>query len=144
MDSIEGGYLMNSFYNLFFLFNMFIIFYVIVVNLFYLSLFLLSFNTIKKYMRRNIYSEYSEINSSELTPPVSILVPAYNEELTILDSLNSLVQLNYPEFEIIVVNDGSKDRTMEVLIEQFHLAEMTQIVRYQIPTQKIRQLYRSS
>lgn len=135
---------MSGFQTFFFLFNLFIIFYVILINGFYLTLFLLSFKKIKDYMKRIRYSEYQEINTSELTPPVSILVPAHNEELTLCDNLNSLLQLNYPEYEIIVVNDGSSDRTLEVLKENFHLVKVQQIVRYQIPTQHIRALYRST
>jgi len=134
----------ENFQTIFWLFNGFIMFYVVLINVFYLTLFFLSFRKIRDYMRRSRYGEYLEINSSDLTPPVSILVPAYNEELTLRDSLESLLQLNYPEYEIIIVNDGSKDRTLEVLQEHFHLVEMTQIVRYQVPTKKIKGLYRST
>ncbi|XEC95233.1 glycosyltransferase family 2 protein [Paenibacillus tarimensis] len=134
---------MISFQSVFFYFNVLIIFYVVVVNGFYLSLFLLSLNKIRDYMKRSLYSEYAEINSSELTPPVSILLPAYNEELTIRESLYSLLHLNYPEYEIIVVNDGSKDRTLDILIEQFQLVKASQIIRYQVPTKNVTELYRS-
>ncbi len=53
--------------------------------------------------------------------PISILVPAYNEERTILKCIDSLLALEYPEYEIIIVNDGSKDKTLEVLINRFGL-----------------------
>jgi peptidoglycan-N-acetylglucosamine deacetylase len=45
------------------------------------------------------------------TPPVSIIVPAYNEELNAIDSVNSLLNQDYPEYEIMFVDDGSKDTT---------------------------------
>lgn len=53
--------------------------------------------------------------------PVSILVPAYNEEVTIVDSITSLLQLDYQLYEIIIVDDGSKDHTSEELIKAFDL-----------------------
>ena len=47
-----------------------------------------------------------------IEPPISLLVPAYNEEATIRTSIRSMLQLEYPDFELVVVNDGSPDRTM--------------------------------
>jgi cellulose synthase/poly-beta-1,6-N-acetylglucosamine synthase-like glycosyltransferase len=52
-------------------------------------------------------------------PSVSLLVPAYNEEVTIAESLRSLLRLSYPSFEIVICNDGSKDRTIDVLLRAF-------------------------
>ena len=53
-------------------------------------------------------------------PTITLLVPAYNEEVTICDSINSLLRLRYPSFEIVICNDGSKDKTVDVLLRQFH------------------------
>lgn len=80
---------------------------------------------------------------SGLEPPVSLLVPAYNEEATIASSIRSMLQLEYPQFEIIVVNDGSKDRTMEVLQREFELVPFPEAYRVALPTQRIRGIYRS-
>jgi cellulose synthase/poly-beta-1,6-N-acetylglucosamine synthase-like glycosyltransferase len=68
--------------------------------------------------RRYACHEYAAIDealASPLTPPISILLPAYNEEAGVVESVNALLQLRYPEFEVIVVNDGSKDSTLERL-----------------------------
>lgn len=78
-----------------------------------------------------------------LDPPISILVPAYNEERTIATSVESLLQLHYDQFEVIVINDGSTDRTLDVLRSRFALTPFPEPIRIQLETQPIRQVYRS-
>lgn len=73
--------------------------------------------------------------------PISILVPAYNEEVTILDSVESLLNLKYRLYEIIVVDDGSKDDTSRVLIEHFHMQEVTRPIRLKVPCQPMEHIY---
>jgi cellulose synthase/poly-beta-1,6-N-acetylglucosamine synthase-like glycosyltransferase len=81
---------------------------------------------------------------SGLEPPVSILVPAYNEAATIAASIRSMLQLTYPEFEIIIINDGSKDATLDVLVREFKLLPFPEAYRRQLATREIRQVYRST
>lgn len=57
----------------------------------------------------------------DLAPPIALIAPAYNEELTIIASVEALLALHYPDFEVIVINDGSKDATLQRLIEHFGL-----------------------
>lgn len=76
-------------------------------------------------------------------PPISVLVPAYNEEETIAATIHSLLQLNYPEFEIIVINDGSKDQTVQAAVDAFGLQEFREVHRSNIPTKTVRAVYRS-
>lgn len=64
------------------------------------------------------------IDKSPYTPGVSIIAPAYNEERTIIENVNSLLGQDYPKFEVIIVNDGSKDKTLELLIDNFQLVEV--------------------
>ena len=59
---------------------------------------------------------------SKAAPPIALLAPAFNEALTIVESVRSLLSMRYPEFEIIVINDGSTDETLEILIDTFSLA----------------------
>lgn len=73
--------------------------------------------------------------------PVSILVPAYNEEVTILDSVESLMNLDYRLYEIIVIDDGSSDHTSRVLIEHFNMKQVNRPIRRSIPCQKIEKVY---
>ena len=82
-------------------------------------------------------------NHPTLEPPISVIVPAYNEELTITASVRSLLQMEYSEFDVIVVNDGSQDDTLEVLIRDFHLYRFPEVYHQQLPTAQVRAIYRS-
>jgi len=76
-------------------------------------------------------------------PPITLLVPAYNEELTIAESLRSLMALRYPSFEIVVVNDGSKDATLQAVIDAFELQPIQRSYELAAPCARIRGLYGS-
>lgn len=78
---------------------------------------------------------------SEALAPVSILVPAYNESATIVESIESLLGSNYPEFEIVVVNDGSKDDTLKKIITHFNLSPLPLTFPQTLPCQPIRHIY---
>ena len=80
--------------------------------------------------------------NSPLLPEVSIIMPAYNEALTIAQSVRSMLDLHYPHYDVIVVNDGSKDDTMKILIDEFHLCKSTRRIGNAV-TQPIRGVYRS-
>ncbi len=87
--------------------------------------------------------EKEELTDNNNFIPVSILCPAYNESLTIASSLHSMQHLDYPEYELVVVNDGSTDNTMEVLKETFQLYEVPASVRVTLKTERVRGYYRS-
>lgn len=73
--------------------------------------------------------------------PVSILVPAHNEEVTVVDTVRSLLNLDYPLYEIVIVDDGSSDETAKRLIQAFHMTEVSCPIRRQIKCQKERAVY---
>ena len=73
--------------------------------------------------------------------PVSVLVPACNEEVTIADSVKSLLNLKYRLFEIIVVDDGSRDNTVSVLIEAYHLRKVNRPIHRTVHCQPVREVY---
>jgi cellulose synthase/poly-beta-1,6-N-acetylglucosamine synthase-like glycosyltransferase len=81
--------------------------------------------------------------SAGLEPGISVIVPAYNEAATIAASVRSLLQLDYPEFEIIVINDGSRDDTLAVLQRAFALQPFPEAYRQTLPVQPVRGLWRS-
>ncbi|MBQ9176965.1 MAG: glycosyltransferase family 2 protein [Bacteroidaceae bacterium] len=83
------------------------------------------------------------LQASPLTPAVSIIAPAYNEEVTIIDNVYSLMQIDYPNYEIIVVNDESTDRTMELLINEFSLVEIPYDVAMRVPCKPIKRVLKS-
>ena len=78
-----------------------------------------------------------------LTPPVSVLLPAYNESAAIVESVASLLGLRYPEFEVIVVNDGSKDDTLQQVVEAYGLEPLDRDPPVTLATQPIRGIYQS-
>ncbi|SDY19442.1 Glycosyltransferase, catalytic subunit of cellulose synthase and poly-beta-1,6-N-acetylglucosamine synthase [Evansella caseinilytica] len=122
----------------------FIIAYTVFVTSFYLVLFIISMRKIKKNYPLNRNEKYEEMIDSDFSPPVSILVPAFNEAAGIYGSVKSLLDLQYPAYEIIVINDGSTDNTLALLLEKFAMAEVTRIIRRQLWTKEVSAVYRST
>lgn len=80
---------------------------------------------------------------SDIAMPVSLIIPAYNEELTIVANIRAMLSLRYPDIEIIVINDGSSDRTLEVLVETFQLEPVERAYDLAVHHAPIRGLYAS-
>lgn len=78
---------------------------------------------------------------ADAAPPITLMAPAYNEALTIVESVRSLLALQYPNFEVVVVNDGSKDETLQVLIEAFELKPASRHYHLAAPCRPIRGIY---
>lgn len=123
--------------------NSFILYYVVFVAGFYLVLLCLSSRQLIEHSRRKKYDESDYLTGSEDTPPVSILIPAYNEEPTIVENVYSFLNVQYPDYEVIIINDGSSDQTLQVLIEHFQLVRMATPVRIQLKTERIIDIYQS-
>lgn len=90
----------------------------------------------KKSRKKTFLSEFTLSDASGYVP-VSIIVPAYNESLTILDTIRSLEKIDYLEYEIIIVDDGSKDDTARAVINQFDLVEIKRPIRRQVPCKDV-------
>lgn len=116
--------------------------YFVLMILSYLALDILSLRGVRAYMDRQSISDLPVLFSG-FEPPVSILVPAYDESATIAASIRSLLQLHYPEYEIVVINDGSRDDTLQVLTREFDLVPCAGAWRNQIDTEPIRGVYSS-
>ncbi|MBD79521.1 MAG: hypothetical protein CL840_11440 [Crocinitomicaceae bacterium] len=109
----------------------------------YLVLSLVSFLAVKKYLHKNSFVDYRDILNTDIAPSVSLLAPAYNETETIIENIRSLLSIHYSNFEVIVINDGSKDDTLEKCIEEYELEKVDFAVNYEIETKEIRGIYKS-
>lgn len=92
----------------------------------------------KKRMRSNDYKRYS---LSKNLLPVSLIIPAYNEEKNIVSNIRALMKINYPKYEIIVVNDGSDDNTHSKIVSAFGLCKIDAAIKTSIPTKQVRGIY---
>ena len=115
--------------------------YAAVLNAIYLAFTAVAWRGITLHRRERMYAGTEEAFASPLTPPISILLPAYNEEAGVVESVRSLLALRYPEHEVVVVNDGSKDATLERLQEAFDLVPVRKALRETIPTAPVRATY---
>ena len=82
---------------------------------------MLGFREIRDYVRRSPMRDYRAVAESPMALPISLLVPAYNEEPCIVQSVRSLLRTDYAMLEVVIVNDGSKDGTLDELIREFEL-----------------------
>lgn len=116
--------------------------YFIGMALGYLLLDAMALIALSRYGPEHVFDRLPE-SYTGFEPPISILVPAYNEEATIIGSVRSLLQLTYAAYEIIVINDGSTDRTLNVLIDEFALLRFPEVYQTKISTKAVRRIYRS-
>jgi cellulose synthase/poly-beta-1,6-N-acetylglucosamine synthase-like glycosyltransferase len=119
------------------------LFYLLALSTCYAALLLLSIPELWKHWRLAADEHLQRLLASDALPPLSLLVPAYNEEVTIASSLLSFLTLEYPHLEVVVVNDGSTDATMQMLMREFDLYEIPPAFRVSIPTRDVRAYYRS-
>lgn len=118
--------------------------YYLLGNLVYLILLITALYTSAMHQRHLASYRLEWLQSSALSPPITILVPAHNEEKSIRASVESLLALEYPELEIIIINDGSRDHTLDELVDAFALREMNALYVAQVPSAPVRALYRST
>ena len=117
--------------------------YFVLLNGYYLTASTFSFRALRRYARRLSSIDVDDLVSTAGAPPVSIIVPTYNEEIGCLEAVRSLLSLNYPEHEVLIVNDGSTDRTMEILSENFQLIPAPRYPLAKIETAPVHAVYQS-
>ena len=102
---------------------------------------LVAWRTLAALRRARAYAPLDEIFASPFAPGVSVLLPAYNEEAGVVSSATSLLALRYPRHEVIVINDGSTDGTLQRLQEAFDLVPVREALRSRIPAKPLHGAY---
>lgn len=124
-------------------FNWVVLAYFVLLNGVYLATSLFAFGALRRYALRLRSLDLTDLITSSGAPPISLIAPAYNESVTCVESVRSLLTIEYPEYEVIVVNDGSSDATVERLTEAFELEPATRVATAALQTAAVRQIYRS-
>ena len=117
--------------------------YAFVSNFNYFVLMSLGFFVLRAQRTTEGSVERDPLFKSRLMPAISIIAPAHNEELSIVQSTRSMLQLEYPEHEVIIVNDASTDRTLQLLIEEFHLYKSARQPLHDFATARVKAVYES-
>jgi cellulose synthase/poly-beta-1,6-N-acetylglucosamine synthase-like glycosyltransferase len=115
------------------LFDWFVLGYFLVLNAGYVVLFSVAALDFWRYFRRMHVAGHEQIFASPLTPGVSIIVPAFNEQRSIVQSVHSMLALRYPDLEVVVVDDGSTDATFDLLRREFGLLRSARAVPRELP-----------
>lgn len=116
--------------------------YYLFSNLAYLTMLIVALKTSAKHQRHLTSHNLSWIKESPMVPPITLIAPAHNEEASIRVAVRNLLELDYPELEVIVVNDGSEDRTLEEMREEFQLRPVQAVYVPQMPSATVRGMYR--
>jgi cellulose synthase/poly-beta-1,6-N-acetylglucosamine synthase-like glycosyltransferase len=124
-------------------FGAFALLYFTVLSLLYAFFAFVGLRTVILESRQTSDTELRDLLERDVFKPVSIVVPAYNEETTIVAAVRSFIRLHYPTFEVIVVCDGPTDRTLDRLIEAFALVDEPRVWARVIPTEPVRRVLRS-
>jgi len=122
-------------------FNYFVGFYYGVVSILYSVLLSIALVVILRHIHRVKYEPFKEYSASPETPSVSVLIPAYNEEKVVVRTIRSALAIDYPLFEVIVINDGSDDGTLETVINTFGLKKIDLVYRNILQTIPVRGFY---
>src|SRR5712671_823080 len=116
-------------------------YYYLASNLIYLTLLVTAIVSSTTHQKRLASILIERIKSSPLTPPISVIIPAHNEQECIVASVNSIMRLDYPNLEVVVVNDGSTDRTFDELKSHFILRRANMLYCADVPSAPVRGIY---
>lgn len=130
------------FENLFLIIDNITLVYLIISCLVFFVFAILASITFDKHITSVNLMEYFELNNTLDYMPVSLLVPAYNEELTICDTIDSLLDVDYNQYEIIVINDGSSDNLVDKIVDKYNLKLIYKPMKKSIETKDIKNVYR--
>ncbi len=117
--------------------------YFLAINTTYAVLLVFAARVLGEYLRSEPLAALEEVFRSPFTPGVTILVPAYNEGPNIVTSVTSMLALRYPQLQVVVVNDGSKDDTLDRMVEHFQMVPAARVDPRHVDTQEVRGVFRS-
>ena len=121
--------------------QVFILSYLFIYNTLSLFLFFIAAHKIRRYVREGSLSHLTLLCRHPGLPGVSFLMPAYNEENAIIESIGSLMNLHYPRFEIIIINDGSTDSTFRKVKNHFGFQKLTGPFTEVLGTESVQGVY---
>lgn len=124
-------------------YSIFVLFYFLVINTSYLALLVAAAGELYHYRRRREIRLCTEKDCVSV-PSIAVIVPSHNEELTLAESVKSILRLEYPALEVLVINDGSTDGTLEVLKREFKLVPHTRAVEEKLKTETVKSIYQST
>lgn len=122
-------------------FNYYLAYYSITINGIYFLLLIMSFYQVNRQFKTWKMKPKTMLFKNKMLPSISIIAPAFNEELTILENVNSLLNLEYPDYELIIINDGSSDSTLEKIITYFDLKRVDLTYEFKLKTKQILGIY---
>lgn len=122
--------------------NQALFYYYLICNLAYLVMLITALKTTAAHQRELQSHRLGWIKDTPLAPPITILAPAHNEEKSIRVAVRNLLELDYPEIEVIVINDGSVDGTLEELNKEFRLRPIRVVYIPQVQSAHVKALYR--
>jgi YaiO family outer membrane protein len=122
--------------------NLLVLGYFVLLNGGYLITTVLAMTALRRHAKRAERADITDVLTSG-APPITLLAPAYNEEATCVEATTALLSLVYPEYEVLVVNDGSKDKTLDRLKEAFELEAVPRAPGADLSTKRVRETYRS-
>ncbi|GAC1384701.1 MAG: hypothetical protein NVSMB45_12910 [Ginsengibacter sp.] len=109
----------------------------------YMMIGLFAIKETDSYLHKNDFTDYRLLASSSHAPHVTIIAPAYNEGMTIVENVRSLLSIQYTNLELIIINDGSKDDSLSKLIAAYQLMKVNYFIDNRLPTKPVRGVYRS-
>lgn len=117
--------------------------YAVALQLLYTAMTYIGWVAVKEYVALRPLRDYKQVGASPMSLPVSILVPAYNEQAGVVESVHSLLSSQFSQLEVVVINDGSKDATLERMVDAFDMVAVHRVPRSGLPSADVAAVWAS-